>query len=143
MKQILSYKIMFKKFFVGFMLLIVIVVFILSQLRRCSIIENHTFAVGRIIFIEEKYNPKMGRCCTYSFTIKNKKMTGGFCSTSLSQIFKNDSFKEKMLRQDFPVIYNRENFENNILIFESDFKRFNLVYPDSLSWTEMYLKYAQ
>ena len=127
---------MFKKIIAGIVLLMFALFVIGSQVRRCSMIKNHAFAIGRIIYIEEKYNPKMGRCFTYSFIIKNKKMTGGRCSTSLSDIFKDEDYKEAMLNQNFPVIYNRDNLENNILIFESDFKRFNLAYPDSLRWTE-------
>ena len=42
---------------------------------------------------------------------------------------------QKLVGKQFPIIYLKENEKrNDILIFKSDFDKFNLPYPDSLKW---------
>jgi hypothetical protein len=91
-------------------------------------LESPAFAVGQFTLI--KLGSGSGLDGRYSFTVG--KIT--YYSEHIDGRY-ND-LSQKIFRLGFPVIYNTRNPQlNQILVFPTDFSKFELSYPDSLKWT--------
>lgn len=75
----------------------------------------------------------MGMDLNYEFYYKSKKIIGG---NSFYKISGLHEFENKY----FPVMYDPHLCSSQLLIEPSDFKRYNLPFPDSLKWVLKYLK---
>jgi hypothetical protein len=76
---------------------------------------------------------KMGMNLKYEFFYNGNKILG---DNSFENIRGLSDFENKY----FPVIYDTVLGTSRLLIEPSDFKRFNMPYPDSLTWVLKYLK---
>lgn len=76
---------------------------------------------------------KMGMSLKYEFYYKEKKIIS---NNSFNKIRGLRNFENK----NFPVMYDPQIGSSQLLIEPSDFRRFNLRFPDSLSWILPYLK---
>lgn len=105
--------------------IVAIVVFLM--IYREVAINDCTFSRGTIMEIKTGY--RGGSDISYNYLVGNKIYTsGGFINCSYSN-------RKYFLRKLFPVCYsNSNNSISEILITPSDFKRHDLLYPDSLKW---------
>ncbi len=100
-----------------------------AQERRAEILRSPGYTIG---FIEELRSEKgktiMG---VYRYEVDWIPLKGTKGDGRLRKIGRD------LYESSFPVIYNVKNPEQSaILIFPSDFEKFNLSYPDSLNWVK-------
>jgi len=76
---------------------------------------------------------KMGMSLRYEFYYLGKRQTSNNAFNKIRglQVFEN---------KYFPLIYDPNTGTSQLLIDPTDFRRFNLSFPDSLSWVLPYLK---
>lgn len=126
----------FRKSHIGSLLALVIIftVFYFTQ-KSCyenvhrRIVANAAFGDGYVYEISN--SAKHGWTALYNFQPDIDLIWG----------HKNDKviekLKSKLIYHHFPVIYNKENpDENAILITPEDFESFAVPYPDSLNWVK-------
>ena len=82
---------------------------------------------------EWKTSSYMGLDLSYEFYYHDKKVFG---SNAFNDFRGNDVF----VNRNFPVMYEPKLGSSKLLIEPSDFKRFDLPFPDSLKWVLGYLK---
>ena len=82
---------------------------------------------------EWKTSSYMGLDLSFEFYYNGKKMFG---SNAFNDFRGNDAFVNRY----FPVMYEPQLGSSKLLIEPSDFKRFDLPFPDSLKWVLGYLK---
>jgi len=96
----------------------------LQEILKAPSFENGSFKD----FVYEKGKGEIG---IYSFKVKGTEYKNGKTDGRLRKIY------DSLYCKSFPVIYNvQDPTKNRILIFPSDFAKFNLPYPDSLSWVK-------
>ena len=94
--------------------------------RANEILKNPEIGIGKVYSI--KIIDKRGYKIAYEFNYDNKIYSNFSVDTY-------DYIRDKVVGKTFPVIFNKMHPDKcDILIFKRDFKRFNLSYPDSLSW---------
>lgn len=117
---------------IGFVILLVIAIIAYGYLNASSlykrISDNRAFSLGVVLDYEFNYKSRKG--FNYEFNINGKSYKGFYLSG-----FNKPEFISRM----FPVICNSEKpTENALLIFPKDFERYDLHFPDSLSWVLPY-----
>jgi hypothetical protein len=75
----------------------------------------------------------------YSFFLNGTQINGS-ASLNTSELSVSDC-QIYFVGHSFPVIYQPNNPSNNyLLIVHKDFEKYNFLFPDSLKWTEKYIK---
>jgi hypothetical protein len=100
-----------------------------GQKHKEIILNDSQIANGKII--ECKVDHRAALWIKYSFTYRGEIFYNN--QPLIIDLWKGNLFVNK----SFPVIFskNKPNV-NEILIFPKDFERFNLQYPDSLTWVK-------
>ena len=80
-----------------------------------------------------KTSSYMGLNLNYEFYYNGKKILG-------SDAFNDFRGNQDFVNRNFPVMYEPKLGSAKLLIEPSDFKRFGLIFPDSLKWVLYYLK---
>jgi hypothetical protein len=121
-------------------LIMVAILAIFSYYRSCSgknrkeeLSKKGKITVGKILHpYKEKASTATMLLYTFSFSEKAIKDSKQCYNIGFEQgtLFKNKQFPVIFLESD-PNI-------NSILIFPSDYKEFNLIFPDSLGWVKKY-----
>ena len=76
------------------------------------------------------HSPKYGGSISYEFNVNGKTISNGRGLGYFS-----DAQYQALIGKTFPVIYDQDNTnENDMLIRSEDFKKYNVLYPDSLNW---------
>ncbi len=116
-------------FLIGCAALLLFVLFVIISQNRLSkngiLLQAHT--------LNWDISAKMGMTLRYEFYYNGNKIIG---NNSFQKIRGLEDFENK----NFPVIYNSKLGSSQLLIEPSEFKRFNLSFPDSLNWVLPYLK---
>lgn len=126
--------ILFKKYnqwIAGVLLIISFSMMILCSRNKDQLLLNDMgFTTGRIVKVGSGY--RGGADFTYEFTVNNHKYIKSSVDVSFTR---GDGVKINFAY--FPVIYQKNNPDNcQLLIKPSDFKAYNISYPDSLKWIE-------
>ena len=96
---------------------------------------QRSFVTGMVV--KGQLRPKSGKSLDVYFTFVVNGKT--FRSESLVNGIYLKDFNNNFLNRSFPVIFSPKNIEKNeILITPDKFKRFNLLFPDSLRWVLKY-----
>jgi len=124
--------------------LILFLIFVLSIFKTNLDIESNTNKLvkninesavfGNATILQVKYVYKRGTSVKFRFIANNDELING-SNNSLSY---TDNYynliTSRVLNKSFPIIYNSKNPSKfyKILLDESDFKAFNIEYPDTL-----------
>jgi hypothetical protein len=106
-----------------------IIVFI--EIREYSLAKNGILLPAHTL--EWAGSSNMGMTLKYEFSYKGERKGG---NKPIQKIRGLREFEDKY----FPVIYDPKFGQSQILIDPGQFKRFNLPFPDSLSWVLKYFK---
>ena len=124
-------------FVIGFILLFVYLISHLNNKRNVQMIsKSPSFSIATINSF--RYEKGKALLAEYYFnvngkTFKNAKGDGRF-----------EKIGKFILNRSFPVIYNSNDPDKSaMLIFRSDFEKFNLAFPDSLVWVERKLSLSR
>jgi hypothetical protein len=115
---------------VGFILVFAYFISYLNNTRNVQVItKSPSFSIARITSF--RYEKGKALLAEYNFDVNGKSFTSA----------KGDGRFEKIgnfiLHRSFPVIYNSiDPNKSAVLIFKSDFEKFNIAFPDSLMWVE-------
>ena len=116
-------------------LIIVITLFILIlffiKYSEVHLKKHHVLLNAKTI--EWAVSAKMGLNLKYEFLYNGKKIIS---SNAFEKFRGNKDFENRY----FPVMYDPELESSQLLIEPSDFKIFDLPYPDSLKWVLGYIK---
>lgn len=112
-------------------------ILLIGKLRHYTFKEKITrapvFANGIIESVE--YKNKHGYVVTYSFEINYRFVTSTVSGDKYQPV------RNYLIGKSFPVIYYAKDPEYNyMLILPEDFKEYNVVFPDSLSWVKKYIE---
>ncbi len=129
----------------GYVLMALPFVFI-GLVKACDkkeIAHNQTFEVATIDRIEERYHAKTGTVYLrfhYHYQYKNRLFRDDIDYTYKRYFVEFTKAKrERIKHKKFPVILSsKDPSKHRILIFWSDFAKYNLPFPDSLKWSEKY-----
>lgn len=93
-----------------------------------KILDSPAFSVG--YFLGTTLSKSTGLEGHYTFKVRGETFGGGQTDGRYRKL------GNKLFERSFPVIYNSKDPKQyqRILVFPSDFERFHLPYPDSLSW---------
>jgi hypothetical protein len=106
-------------------------IFLVYKLKVSNIKNNLLFSTAHIVKLH------FGFKGNYSYTIQFKDQNGNIVSDKRPLCFGADS---TIANKYFLVAYNSKfPHEYEMLIKESDYKKYDLQYPDSLKWVDKYL----
>ncbi len=113
---------------------IVLVILYLGKIYKSRIFENKEFTTGKISFVDYKASYKGTNFIYFDCTINGVIYKERF------------SFPNKMSKKSdtligiiFPVLYDKTNFKHiEPLLYQNQYRDFNLVQPDSLKWVNKY-----
>lgn len=89
--------------------------------------QRQKISIGTIESISP--SPKIGNYCNYYFDVLEKRYSGSV------KLFSKEEVCDQLLGKKFPVIYDSLDVQNNhILILKEHFRKYEMVYPDSLVW---------
>src|SRR5690606_5193877 len=115
---------------------IVIVFLIFLFIKLSEVYLNRTAILLNAKTTEWVSGAKMGMSLQYEFCYEGKKIVG---NNSFGKIRGNIDFEGRY----FPVMYDPIFRSSKLLIEPSDFKKFNLPFPDSLNWVLPYLNLSK
>lgn len=129
-----------KTFLMAFSILFVLIPISLryfyDRAQRKAIRQNHSFATGVITRLA--YRSGKGRNFYWAYA---EYRVNGLPFTCAGKAFRTlrPAQRDSLVGIKLPVIYERSKPSNNQLLYsEAQFNRFNLTFPDSLSWTNLY-----
>jgi len=94
-----------------------------------EILDSPSITTGTLTQIRyEKGKTTLG---DYTFTVGDVKIN------SVKGDGRLQAKANHLIKRNFPVIYNsKDPSKNDLLIFPSDFEKYDLIFPDSLIWVE-------
>jgi hypothetical protein len=114
---------------------------IMKSREKKEIFHNQTFEIATIDGIEEKYHTKTGTLYLrfhYHYQHKNRLFRDDIDYKYKRYFVEFTGHKRELIKhKKFPVILSsKDPSKHHILIFWSDFSKYNLPFPDSLKWSE-------
>lgn len=125
-------------------MIIAFIVFLKVNIERKKELKSgHDVTQAKISNIKQVSLGRSGKALQISFLFE----LDGICyESSKKYLINKNRFKlhpndyQHFINKSFPLIHSRRNDGPfTILITKSDFRYYNLIYPDSLQWTEPYL----
>lgn len=112
---------------------------IINQIRlinKKNIIKaNKKISTGFIIKFNTLAKGNGNLNVVYKFTIGDREVV----SSCIIRGVRHRSFKDNFSNKSFPLVYDSSKFESNELLITPDrFKKYDIVFPDSLNWVKLY-----